>query len=266
MFVKLFPVQEADPLGSALAIMLLVIFSFALIVAALLLNAGLSLYIASQETNPVQNGDQKMNAGWIAAANLFLSMLLLAGALYKFYWFMIWDSTGDGLGYLWLPIPALAVLCATTLLLIALPEEIKLAAFSFLLLIPAMVAITVFTQNVDFRQLTEERAERVSQAIERYFSRNEHYPRHLQDLTPWYMLGIPDPVIIYGQQWCYDAGEDYYRLGYVYRQHWSDPRLIGKIHKTGGESPDLPPTCEAEFIALQQSHPDYPYEYWVEGE
>ena len=45
-FVKLFPVQEADPLGSALAFTLLVIISFALIVAALLLNFGLNLYIA----------------------------------------------------------------------------------------------------------------------------------------------------------------------------------------------------------------------------
>jgi hypothetical protein len=77
---------------------------------------------------------------------------------------------------------------------------------------------------------------------------------------------VPNPVIIYGQEWCYDAGQDYYRIGYIYRQHWSDPRLIGKIHKTGGELPELPPMCEVEFVALQQSHPDYPYEYWVGGE
>ena len=263
-FVKLFPVQEADPLGSALASTLIVIFSIALIVAAMLLNFSLNLYIASQETKPGGNGGEKTNTGWIAAANLVLSVLLIAGGLYKFYWFMLWDSTGDGLGVFWLPIPVLAVLSATTLLLISLPEEIKLAAFSFLLIIPAMVTITVFTQRVNFYQLTEERAERVSQAIESYYTRNEHYPRYLQDLTPWYMLGIPEPVIIYGQQWCYDAGEDYYRLGYIYRQHWSDPRLIGKVDKIGGELPDLPRMCEAEFIAFQQSHPDYLYEYFGE--
>jgi hypothetical protein len=62
-FVKLFPIQEADPFGSTLASTLLVIFSFALIVAAMLLNFDLNLHIASQDTNPGQNGEEKTNTG-----------------------------------------------------------------------------------------------------------------------------------------------------------------------------------------------------------
>ena len=44
VFVKLFPIQDGDPLGTPQAFTLLVIFSLALIVLALLLNSGLRLY------------------------------------------------------------------------------------------------------------------------------------------------------------------------------------------------------------------------------
>jgi hypothetical protein len=179
---------------------------------------------------------------------------------------MIWDSTGDGLGYLWLPVPILAVLTCTFVLFIVLPENAKLAAFLFFILIPVMLAITASTQGVDFRQLTESRAAQVNQAVERYYAQNGHYPENLQQLTPWYVLSIPDPVIIYGQDWCYQGGENYYHLGYVDREHWSAPHFIGRIYATKGKAPDLHGMCEQEAIALINRHPDYPYQYWVEGQ
>jgi hypothetical protein len=117
-----------------------------------------------------------------------------------------------------------------------------------------MIAVSARAQRVDFRQLTEERAERVTQAIETYHAREGHYPQDLRQLTPWYVLSLPGPVIIYGQDWCYDGGEDYYRLGYVYREHWSDPRLIGRIYKTK-EAPDLPGICAEEIAALEERYP-----------
>lgn len=48
-------------------------------------------------------------------------------------------------------------------------------------------------------------------------------------LTPGYVLSLPGPVIIYGQDWCHDGGDDYYRLGYVVCEHWSGPRLTGQV-------------------------------------
>ena len=253
------------------------IFSTSLIVVALLLNAGLSFYKMWQNTSAnagalagvVENGDpeaQPKHIGRTAAAILALGVLLLAKVLYNFYWFMIWDATGDGLGYLWLPVPILAVLFSTILLFIALPEKTKLGAFSYFLLIPALIAISAGAQRMDFHQLTEERAERVSQAIESYYAQKGHYPNHLRGLTPWYLLAIPGPVIIYGQEWCYDGGDDYYRLGYLDREHWSAPHLIGRIYQTKGEVPDLHGMCEREAIAFQKRYPDFPYEYWVESE
>jgi hypothetical protein len=88
----------------------------------------------------------------------------------------------------------------------------------------------------------------------------------LQRLTPRHILSLSEPVIIYGQAWCYDGGADYYRLGYVYREHWSDPRLSGKLHKTAGNIPDLQPLCWEEVATMQEQDPQSLYEYWAESE
>jgi hypothetical protein len=160
----------------------------------------------------------------------------------------------------------LAVLFSGFMLLFTRTGGAKPAGFLYLLLIPALIAISARAQVVDFRQLTEERAERVSQAIETYYARQGHYPQDLRQLTPWYVLSVSAPVIIYGQDWCYEGGGDYYRLGYVSRQHWSDPRLTGMIYGAKGEGPEPYWLCEEEVIALQKHCPDYPYEYWIPGE
>ena len=73
-------------------------------------------------------------------------------------------------------------------------------------------------------------------------------------------------MIIAGQDWCYESGEDYYRLGYLDRDHWSDPRLIGRIYKIVGEAPDATPMCMQEFTAIQNGEPGYPYTYLMESE
>jgi hypothetical protein len=135
-----------------------------------------------------------------------------------------------------------------------------------LLILGLMITVSARAQGVDFRQLTEARAERVTQAIESYYAREDRYPQDLRQLTPWYALSLPEPVIIYGQDWCYDGGDDYYRLGYVHRGHWSDPRLAGRIHTTKGEAPGLRGLCEEEVAAMKKRYPDYPYEYWADGQ
>jgi hypothetical protein len=76
-----------------------------------------------------------------------------------------------------------------------------------------IVAVSARAQRVDHHQLTGERAGRTSQAIETYYARKGSYPQDLWQLTPWYVLSLPGLVIIYGQDWCYDGGDDYYRLG-----------------------------------------------------
>lgn len=251
---------------SALMAQLLMI-CMALIVVALLLHSGLSLIEDNRNAGAAggqASGAERTSAskaGWFVLA---LALILVAAILYTFYSFTVWDNTDDPLGYIWLIFPGMAILFATVMLLAALPGRAKPAAFLYLLLLPAMIVVSNAAQRVDFRQLTAERAQRVDRAIDRYHQRNGRYPQELRQLTPWYALSLPGPVVIYGQAWCYQAGDDYYRLGYVNREHWSDPRLIGQIYSAKGSIPDLAPMCQQEVTAIQQGQPDYPYQYWKE--
>ncbi|TEU15568.1 MAG: hypothetical protein E3J21_12885 [Anaerolineales bacterium] len=270
VFVNIFPARLSLLFGTPMMLMLLLIPSIALLIAALLLYSGLNLYREWQNAGAVEGGGsqaQRKHAGRAAAVVLVLSALLLAKTLHNLYWLTVWDNTDDSLGYLWLVAPVVAVLFSGVMLSITLLGRTKLAGFLYSLLIPAlMIAVSAHAQRVDFRQLTEERAERVTQAIETYYAREGHYPQDLRQLTHWYALSLPGPVIIYGQDWCYDGSDDYYRLGYVYREHWSNPRLIGRIYKTKGEVPDLHGMCEEEVVAIQERYPNYPYEYWADGQ
>jgi hypothetical protein len=256
--VEIFPARLSQPFDSLMAFTLLLILSVTLVVAALLLYSGLNLHKKGQNAGMEEDGGspaQRKHTGRASVVILVLSALLVAKAIHSFYGFMIWDTTYDSLGNLWLPFPVLAVLFAGAFLFSILPGRRKLAGFLYLLLIPALIAVSARAQRVDFRQLTEARAGRTSQAIEAYYAREGRYPQDLRRLIPGYVLSLPGPVIIYGQDWCYDGGEDYYRLGYVYREHWSDPLLTGHIYATRGEAPALPGMCDEEIAALEERYP-----------
>ena len=194
-----------------------------------------------------------MNESWIAFGFFFLSTIIVSGTLYKFYGFMIWDSTYDALGFLWLPIPVLAIFSSTIMLSIYLPKDTKLIALFYIFLIPIMIIISFHAQQLDYRQLTASRGARISRALDAYHAQNNHFPQNLQALIPRHFLTIPSPVIIYGQNWCYDGGADYYRLGFLSRDHWSSPNLFGKLLRTWGDPPDLPAICEREAAEFLES-------------
>jgi hypothetical protein len=187
-----------------------------------------------------------------------LTSLLLAKTLHNLYWFMIWDSTTDPLGYFWMAIPIPVALLSGTVLCIVLPGRKKLAGCLYSLLIPAlMIGVSACAQNVDFHKLTEKRAERITQGLEKYFVREGHYPQTIQQLTPWYVLSLSEPVIIYGQDWCYQGGEDYYRLGFLDREHWSSPILFGRVYSAQGHSILKEDVCQRAISSFQAQHPDW---------
>ena len=153
----------------------------------------------------------------------------------------------------------LTVFFAGFMLIITLPDRAKVAGYFYLLIMPALlIAVSTFGQGVDFRQLTEERAAQVSGALESYYSQNGRYPQELRQLTPRHMLSLPEPVILFGQEWCYDGGGQDYALGYVTRDHWSDPRLYGRVNSsTGGEGNEPERICVEEIAALIARAPRY---------
>jgi hypothetical protein len=259
----------SQPFRNPIGLILFLTPSLALVIVALLLFSGLNLYKEWKKASlDVGEGlqAQRKHVGKAVVAVFVLGALLLVTILHRLYWLTVWDNTYDPFGYLWLALPLLTTVFSTILLSMILPHRTKLPGFFFLFISTSMFVVSASAQRIDFRQLTDERAKRVSQAIESYYDREGQYPQDLQQLGFWYIFSLPEPVIIYGQNWCYDGGDDYYRLGYVYREHWSDPRLSGRVFSMNGETPVLHRMCDEEITALQIRHPDYPYTYWASDE
>jgi hypothetical protein len=128
----------------------------------------------------------------------------------------------------------------------SLQERRKRAARIFDLVVPlAMIGALCIGWSISPVTVTERRAETVNRAILRYYQKNNGYPETLSELRPWYLPVALGPVIIPGQTWCYEGGQDYYRLGYVYREFFSAPAMV-RVHAAVGMPPDPAWRCEDE--------------------
>jgi hypothetical protein len=231
----------SEPLRSFSYFLLYMQPMLALIIASLLLAFGL----ASVQAQPTAPG------GWRAATSLALSGVLLASSFYNLYWQFVWDQTTDSLLVLLLPVPIIIALYGGLILSGPLQGSRKWYGFGYALLLVA-VLVTAYSVaiRVDYKRLTEARAGQVSQTIERYYARQGHYPATLSQLVPWTRLSLPHPVIMTGQDWCYQSGEGYYRLGYVDRDHWSSPYLYIRTYQQAGTVPENPVLCDEETKAI----------------
>jgi hypothetical protein len=127
--------------------------------------------------------------------------------MYHLYWLFVWDSTYDPLDFLFLIVPILAALFSAAILAALLPRRPELAALLYIIVVPAvMLAVFHSAKQVDYRALTGARAGRIGQALEEYRARRGSYPDRLDQLAPGTMLTLPGPVILYGQDWCYQGG------------------------------------------------------------
>ena len=183
---------------------------------------------------------------------LVLSIFLLLG--YQIFLARIWEVATDGLGAiaLWLLVSASAVAAAMVLAWF-LRGKWKLVTLVLAVILPLSMWGArrfggVFPDGewgTSPTFVTEQRAERIDKAIQRYHRRTGDYPRALADLVPRDLLYLPNPLIIPGQTWCYEGGEDYYRLGYVYRRYFSTPASV-RVHAEVGQPPNLEWPCDDE--------------------
>lgn len=235
------------PFGMPLGFTTVAAIGVALLVAVTLLHTGL------RGTAGEPSGNRR-----VRFLQLLVGGLLLAATFFAFFWLMVWDSTYDPIGFIWLALLLPAAFVAGFLPLIARPSRMSVAGALLALLIPAgLLATYVIVQGVDFRQLTAARADRVGRAIESYYRREGNYPIGLAQLTLRDAVFRPGPVVIFGQDWCYEADGDSYQLAYVDRAHWSDPRLVGHIATSAGDMDGLSAPCAAEIDALIRQVPDY---------
>jgi hypothetical protein len=202
------------------------------------------------ENGTVRNPSTIRNI-WIALASLILSDLLYGSSLYNLYWQSIWDSTTDSMNIILLIGPLMAVLVSGALLSGILRGWNRLYSLLYTAFLAGVVILVyTFAKRTDYHQLTVTHAATVTRAVDTYYAREGRYPQSLGQLVPWTVLWLPKPVIMHGQDWCYQSGEAFYRLGYVWRDQWSSPYLSVRVYKSEGTVPDLPALCQAETDAI----------------
>jgi hypothetical protein len=229
-------------LHDLLSNLLFFIPSLALLVSLLLVRAAVLRWAVVQ----VEGAATRDHAAW---ASLILAALLLAKSLHSLYWILAWDKTTDPIDIFWLVVPVLAALYGGFILVATLPGRVRLAALAAPLVIALLFVPYALTRGLDIRQENARRAAEVVRLVESYQARTGAYPLALSSLAPFYTLSVPSPFILSGQTWCYEAGADYYRLGYVTRGHWSDPCLRAELVQSAGPLPDIPPLCAAQLAA-----------------
>jgi hypothetical protein len=246
VWVRFEPVDSIEPFSSSILQMLFILLAAALVFAALLLAVGLRLW-------------ESEGRRFTAVLFLTLSLLLLVKSLHNAYQTMLWDKTTDSLGVICLAGPLSAVILVGIVLIFTLPGKMKLAGLVFSLVVPlALIVVAALARDVDIKALPEGSAERISRALDLYRQENGRYPQRLDQLEPRYLLFIPEPGIIFAQDWCYEGGAAGYALGYVNRDHWSDPRLYGRVWAIGDRI-GVPgnEVCAAEIAGLLARGPGY---------
>lgn len=169
----------------------------------------------------------------------------------------LWDVATDGLGWVFLWLTASTIGIGSAMLMAwSLPRRQLWVPILFALTVPLVLVQAHDLANYERDHTwgtkpiltTERRADKIEMAIQRYYEGHDQYPPALNDLTPRYLLYVPNPFIIPGLDWCYEGGDDFYRFGYVYRQYFSVPASV-RIHSSAGEPPNPHWKCEddAEF-------------------
>ncbi len=185
-------------------------------------------------------------------SSLVVSIFFLIG--YQIYLASVWDVATDGLGgvFFWMSASVSAIAIAMVMAW-HLPGMRKLITLVFAVIVPLSMRYGMWAGShapdgqwgESPSYITERRAERIANAIQRYYEDYGSYPQALNDLFPRNLVYIHGPIMIPRQTWCYEGGQDFYRLGYVYRQYFSAPASV-RIHASAGEPPDPYWPCDDE--------------------
>jgi hypothetical protein len=192
------------------------------------------------------------------ARRAFLAGILILPILSLLAWqastASAWDVATDGLGGIFMLELGLVIGVAAALHQaweLSFKRNAFIFGFAMLTLVIILGANSFGTFGFDGawgnvpRARTARRAALINRAILRYHAQQGQYPQTLSDLTPRYLLYMPPPFIIPHQDWCYQGGPDYYRLGYVYRDYFSSPASV-KVFAGSGQPPNPSWPCDSE--------------------
>lgn len=192
---------------------------------------------------------------------LVLAVILLGGLLYVCWWLNLWDQVDDGIRILvMLLVSGIVSLSVGMVMEMTMTGPYRWTGLLFSIMMVTAIflgSMGVLNNSSGITNLTvtEQRAARIQQAIENHRQNTGQYPRTLAHLVPGESWRIPLPMIIPQQNWCYEAGPDHYRLGAVYREHWSSPYLSVRVYASAGNVPEQSWECDEKLAEVMAQSP-----------
>jgi hypothetical protein len=191
---------------------------------------------------------------------LVLVILLIGGIAYQVFWDGVWSAAHARAFEDHLPFAHFILsLAVGVVLAIALRGWRRLAGPLFVLLLTGATTLAlILGWNVSAVELTQQRATRIDSAVIRFYQDNGRYPSELAELTPRYQLYLPPPVVVSQGSWCYQGGEDYYRLGYVSGQFtYFTQNFDIEVYAQAGEPPVSDWNCDEILAGIESGELSY---------
>lgn len=219
---------------------------------------GITISVIATLTMSALNGspasDESKPVAWRPIIGRLVLVIILYGCLlYSYFWLWLWDGTDDGIRGLFVIIAsAITAISAGLVMVMTISGWRRWMGLIFPIVVAVPLYLVVITGTgmngtVSNYTVTEERAVRIQQAIENHHAKTGSYPLRLGELVPREMLRIPLPMIIPGEAWCYQGGPSYYRLGAVYREHWSSPYFSVRVYASDGDIPEISWVCDEKL-------------------
>ena len=183
-----------------------------------------------------------------------LVVILLGYLLYTIAWLWIWDGTDDGLrSFAMLMVSGIAATAAGMVIGLTLTGWRAWTGLAFAILTVGLIFLAALGLEGRFHPyaITETRALRIQQAVEGYRETTGSYPAELDALIPGELWRIPRPMIFQDQGWCYEGGSDFYRLGAIYREHWSSPILSVRLYASAGNPLETSWVCDEKLAEMR---------------
>jgi hypothetical protein len=221
----------------------------AVVTSAVLVTTGLQKYDAAKDNAP------KGTSHRMRLLMFGLAFLLPALLAYVAFWSSVRDHTNDGLSGLFISrSSALVAMGAGMMMTLALRGKARLAGLVFILVVPVMLYQSFEAGwRVSYHEITETRAARIAGALDQFKEREGYYPDSLNELTPRDLLLIQQPMILAGEEWCYESGGNYYRLAAFYREFFSAPVSL-HLYESAGDVPSSPQPCEERLAEMKEKY------------
>jgi hypothetical protein len=187
-----------------------------------------------------------------AFLRLGMAIFLWINLVYTIFWVSIWDHTDNGLGAVWMAITASFLsIAAGGLIMERRKGWLRTVGWIYLLPVTALIwAAFGIGIRYPYLPILEHRAVVIQEAIQKYYEQNGAYPSTLSELVPSQLLWVPRQVVLRSEEWCYQGGQDYYRLGVFWRDRFSS-LIEAKTYASQGNPPTAGWACQENLVKMK---------------